>query len=515
MAVDCTQIPTVEDFYKAKESAADMTTFTYDTAPSFVDGVGTSRKTLNALVTDIENDSAKSKESAADTATFAYDTAPSFVDGEGTSRKTLNAIVTDIENDSAKAKESAADTATFTYDTALSFVDAEGTSRKTLNGMITDIENDSDTVITGIENEGNAAIQIILDNGSAALQTVVDNGNTAIANIGWDVALGDFAVGKIITLSNQVLTYNGHWYKTTETLPYTTDGTTPTLDSGEWLLVSIADALELEARVIAAESYGNVFKVVPAFGDIANWGQIACSDDGQIVFALDKNYSGLYISLDSGATRLTGQGVGIVGDMWDVCCNGDGDVVFVTTTTGDLYKSTNYGTSFVQVTIAFDAGTVTCSNSGLRVFISSEVAQAVYKSTDGGVVFADVGYAFPNPIRSIACDFYAFDVWVLDNTNTLYRSLDVGSWVSLGAPYWSTTAVTNDCVSCENQSSTVHVMIGGKVHLSYDDGTTFTPQRSVYGEKINNRVSSADGSIVFYSQYLSPNRAVRRSPPLY
>lgn len=64
------------------------------------------------------------------------------------------------------------------------------------------------------------------------------NANAAAINAGWDLSLGDFAVGKTITKNNQLLRYEDGLYRTSEPLPYTTDGATPDSDTGTWLVVS-------------------------------------------------------------------------------------------------------------------------------------------------------------------------------------------------------------------------------------------------------------------------------------
>lgn len=67
-----------------------------------------------------------------------------------------------------------------------------------------------------------------------------------INDLGWDGSLGNFEIGKIIESPNQVLVYAGKEYRTTEVLPYTVNGVSPTLDTGTWL--EITDRSDIQSN---------------------------------------------------------------------------------------------------------------------------------------------------------------------------------------------------------------------------------------------------------------------------
>ncbi len=67
-------------------------------------------------------------------------------------------------------------------------------------------------------------------------ETKIEN---AVNSAGFDFTLGSFASGVLVSNANQVLNYEGNWYKASAATPFTTDGATPTLDSREWLAISL------------------------------------------------------------------------------------------------------------------------------------------------------------------------------------------------------------------------------------------------------------------------------------
>ena len=66
------------------------------------------------------------------------------------------------------------------------------------------------------------------------LDPAQDKINASLISMGF-IDLGVFAAGIEITQANQVLSYNGAFYRTLEALPYTTTSTTPDTDAGEWV----------------------------------------------------------------------------------------------------------------------------------------------------------------------------------------------------------------------------------------------------------------------------------------
>lgn len=108
------------------------------------------------------------------------------------------------------------------------------------NLTTTDLDNgktDLETLSTVVNSQAETTTVTRLGDTVKTLSGLTDEFEQAIINSGYQV-LGSFASGVTITSINQLLDYDGGLYRTTESLPYTTDGATPDLDSGEWVVVS-------------------------------------------------------------------------------------------------------------------------------------------------------------------------------------------------------------------------------------------------------------------------------------
>ncbi|MCG8709278.1 hypothetical protein JHU04_002519 [Brenneria sp. 4F2] len=92
------------------------------------------------------------------------------------------------------------------------------------------------------------------------IESIKEEGEDAISSVGWQEA-GDWAVGLQLKNRNQIVLYNGSWYKFLGELPHTISGDSPENDGGIWsstntsgAWVNIGDAT-IRSSLIASDGF--------------------------------------------------------------------------------------------------------------------------------------------------------------------------------------------------------------------------------------------------------------------
>ena len=130
---------------------------------------------------------------------------------------------------------------------------------------------------------------------ASELSDAIDSANNLTNKIGWNI-VGDFAIGVTVTNTNDVLDYDGGLWRTSEPLPYTTDGSTPDTDRGEWLVVAdgvvtgIARGLNVTDPEVVYGSVGVLLPLIVGYihnpVDQITWIKPANVGDGETIVSV-------------------------------------------------------------------------------------------------------------------------------------------------------------------------------------------------------------------------------------
>lgn len=156
------------------------------------------------------------------------------------------------------------------------------------------------------------------------------------------------------------------------------------------------------------------------------------------------------------------------------------DVVFVGCQTTGLYISRDGGASWTHQTsipnpgtksgvrIAFDA-TSSASGTTPVVYVSSQGA-GIYRSTNGGASFTQISSTLVNP-QHMVCDSSG-QLWLTNGTDVgNVRRYSAGAWTTLGP---SSRAVKSIAIEPGNSAHIVLADDGGTITQSFDGGATWT-----------------------------------------
>ena len=253
-----------------------------------------------------------------------------------------------------------------------------------------------------------------------------------------------------------------------------------------------------DGYIYYSENYGNTWarKIDPTTYTSStlavNFVSIACSSNGQYVYACSKKRDGLnggrvYVSSQFGigpAQVPTGVGAGMLPDNtnWSsISCSSNGRVSFVCSSNGNIYATNRYGTSwYVQgdVTTGLPQGitwkSIAMSSTGQIITLSSSSGE-VYKSIDYGYKFASASSFTPSITganwNSIAMSSTG-QYMLLSNSSTsnannpVYLSSDQGqTWTQI-AFTTNPTSVTDVAMSSSGQYLLTAGIIGSSKVLT-------------------------------------------------
>lgn len=187
----------------------------------------------------------------------------------------------------------------------------------------------------------------------------------------------------------------------------------------------------------------------------STWQSIACSSDGSIVLAGNSNsgnasYNGRWaISTDGGATWSPGA----TGGQWlDVAMSDDGTRMYaINSGVATFYRSADTGSTWSTTSISVAGRAVACSSNGLIVLIGRGGSSTPMVSTSGGVSFTAVT-GVPSGFWggvSVSSDGTVMAALLNTTTARVWISTDSGSTWSeqSGTPsinFWSSTAINSD-----------------------------------------------------------------------
>lgn len=131
-------------------------------------------------------------------------------------------------------------------------------------------------------------------------------------------------------------------------------------------------------------------------GSLYNYAFTSCirtSNDGTYILVLDEPDKKVFLSTNSGSTwtsLTTVQGFQTTKSTRGCCMSSDGSIMYLATTNGQVYKSSDYGTNWATVSgTSYNAYGMCCSNDGQNVLLNSYGADCFY-STNGGTTFTSL-----------------------------------------------------------------------------------------------------------------------------
>lgn len=221
---------------------------------------------------------------------------------------------------------------------------------------------------------------------------------------------------------------------------------------------------------IALSSNGGVdwtFSLAPNGGNVR---YVVSSSDGQIVYMVEVTNSVVYRSANYGVTfsPLTNA----PGDTVSIKCSSDGAYVFIGTSSGPVYVSSDSGANFTQTysDISEYTRSIICSTSGQYVYVS-------YNDTPATIAFSsDYGGSFTtttitDSTNAISCDQTGQYLFA-STSGGVYHSTDYGAT-------WTITSLTGYTSSIANSASgTIAVVVNEDVNMYYrtvDSGSTWDP----------------------------------------
>jgi hypothetical protein len=149
-----------------------------------------------------------------------------------------------------------------------------------------------------------------------------------------------------------------------------------------------------------------------------------------------------------------------------------------------IYRSSDSGTSFVNLGAQFSVGAreVACSSDGVIVYVVDTVSDSIYRSSDSGVSFTDLGQQAGNGPYAVDCSSDGATVYILDNvTDSIYRSDDDGvSFTDLGAQF----STDPSGLACSSDGTVVYVtdLASDSIYLSTPaSGEGAIPKGSING----------------------------------
>ena len=219
----------------------------------------------------------------------------------------------------------------------------------------------------------------------------------------------------------------------------------------------------------------------------------------------------IYYSNDYGRTWVYNHPGGYVYWGGGVVCSTDGKYSFFGSHYG-LYVYNNYGNGgYVLVNVGGDVGSVACSATGQYVYVFVETSPGKYfYSTNYGVSFTDKSTAIPAITQyscKLACSSLGNIVYFLNYTtiNTLFKSTDYGlTFTALTMPITSTGNIISS-ISCNSDGSIIYLSYNiGFIYISKDFGSTWSKiydRNTITNNMVYSITCNAVGNLVFACIY--------------
>jgi photosystem II stability/assembly factor-like uncharacterized protein len=231
----------------------------------------------------------------------------------------------------------------------------------------------------------------------------------------------------------------------------------------------------------------------------------ASSYSGQYMYGVASSSNYFNYSSDYGA-NWTAYQINTSFYTKGICCSWDGSIVFVVGTQGSsygtLYKSTDYGVSFTQITSANFSSTtdyfwdVACSSDGKYVYICSKTTTGYYYSSDYGVSWTKLTNIASNNIKCSPDGKY---VVCSSSSSTVYAKLSSDYGLT-----WSNLSIYTGYSNCAISQNGTYILLynttAGYWTLSTNGGTSFTSITTLYYAGASN---PRDGCSMSYTgQYM-------------
>lgn len=205
----------------------------------------------------------------------------------------------------------------------------------------------------------------------------------------------------------------------------------------------------LGKNVHVSVDYGSTWTKAISIGDVIS---IDSSSDGSRLIAVNGYNGSLWTSSNSGVSWINHGNIGL--GSWRSCSsNSSGSVLFAVKRTGLIYRSTDYGASWVSVSPMRDWNDISVNALGDKIIASSGVRRDANDDIiDEGYTYTSNNYGNTWTTHTINSDNCASSadgshLVTTRGSGAIYTSLNSGgSWdmVSGSANYWASCDVSAD-----------------------------------------------------------------------
>lgn len=225
---------------------------------------------------------------------------------------------------------------------------------------------------------------------------------------------------------------------------------------------------------------------------------VACSSGGMVVFVADYSAKMVFKSIDGGVSFDSGYSFPDSGLLWSVAVSDDGQIVYVLDrhTTKPFFKSIDGGVSYSEETNVFGgkASGISCSSDGAVVLVCDGYSQLVYRSEDYGVTFVS-GVAQYKELTDVACS---------SDTSIIYSCIHefaANKSVNSGLDYASITPFAGNThnIACSSDGSILYSLNieNERLYASFDGGISHEDKGANFGSDVRGVTCSNDGSVVY------------------
>jgi hypothetical protein len=235
------------------------------------------------------------------------------------------------------------------------------------------------------------------------------------------------------------------------------------------------------------------------------WTTVACSADGFRIVAAASHAKSQGIGAGPVCVSTNGgqtwQVANITERMWrSAACSADGSRMFIVTVFGELFTSTNSGTSWQGAPSPGGTWAITCSPAGnILLAGGGNAGAAACVSLDGGASWST--NAFPGELRiwDVALSSDGTRMWAVHNVPGIFSSsTNFGmTWETNSMPgrYWHDIASSGDGAKLVVADALYASGIrSGPIYTSSDSGQTWTSTDNQISQWWRGVASSADGS---------------------
>ena len=242
--------------------------------------------------------------------------------------------------------------------------------------------------------------------------------------------------------------------------------------------------------------------------DAAYYSRIKFSTNNQYAIAINQsNYSPVVSS--NGGVTWTAISPPTADDCFDVAMSANGSYMYYASYGGGLFRSTDYGVTFTQLTTApLTVPCIACDSTGQKIYCPNDNTGDLYVSNDYGATFtltASLGIEYYGIICS-ANGQYVYTYYPLDGSPNVHVSTNYG--VSFTVKTMDATGTVIKDIACDQTGKIIYFATDIGVACSVDYGETFQkllhPDVSCEGIACNslaNRVITMDSTGIGYVSY--------------